>query len=114
MAKLTLIMAAIELEHFVAVGVMILVSLITFLSMLKIWSGVFWGSGDGEETDKPVDTDTYSPRSIRGIALVAPAVTLAVVTISIGVGAEFVFNLAEIAAEDLLNPGRYVQAVLGS
>lgn len=113
-AKLTLIMAAIELEHFVAVGVMILVSLITFLSMLKIWSGVFWGSGDGEETDKPVDTDTYSPRSIRGIALVAPAVTLAVVTISIGVGAEFVFNLAEIAAEDLLNPGRYVQAVLGS
>ncbi|MDO5633842.1 MAG: monovalent cation/H+ antiporter subunit D family protein [Micrococcus sp.] len=42
-AKFTLIVAAVEAGQIAAVVVMILVSLVTLLSMLKIWNGVFWG-----------------------------------------------------------------------
>ncbi|GAB3593166.1 Na(+)/H(+) antiporter subunit D [Corynebacterium faecale] len=40
--KLALIVAAAEVGQWIAVAVMVIVSLFTLLSMLKIWSGVFW------------------------------------------------------------------------
>lgn len=40
--KLALIIGAAEVGEWIAVAVMVIVSLITLLSMLKIWSGVFW------------------------------------------------------------------------
>lgn len=40
--KLALIIAAADVGQWIAVAVMVVVSLITLLSMLKIWSGVFW------------------------------------------------------------------------
>ncbi|BAC17038.1 NADH-ubiquinone/plastoquinone (complex I) family protein [Corynebacterium efficiens YS-314] len=40
--KLALIVAAAEVGQWIAVALMVIVSLFTLLSMLKIWSGVFW------------------------------------------------------------------------
>lgn len=40
--KLALIIGAAEVGQWIAVAIMVFVSLITLLSMLKIWSGVFW------------------------------------------------------------------------
>lgn len=58
-AKLWLIVAALEVDRFAAVGVMLLVSLLTLVSMLKIWSGVFWGSPppvlECSTTESPAD-----------------------------------------------------------
>jgi multicomponent Na+:H+ antiporter subunit D len=45
--------------------------------------------------------------------MLAPITALALLTIIIGFGAEFVFKFAEQAAEELSHPQYYVNAVLG-
>lgn len=125
-AKLSLILAAQDVGEIAAVVVMILVSLITLLSMLKIWSGMFWGKA-------PPDAGPAAPASGRGAggiataapvitaapprigaALAAPAVLLAVVTLGLGLGAELLLALSQTAAAGLLDPGVYIRAVIGS
>jgi multicomponent Na+:H+ antiporter subunit D len=46
--------------------------------------------------------------------MLAPITVLALLTIIIGFGAEFVFKFAEQAAEELSHPQYYVNAVLGN
>lgn len=136
-AKLWLIIAALEVEQFAAVAVMLLVSLITLLSMLKIWSGVFWGDKDparrpAEDTadhhgnpvgeaasTAPVATATDTvplrvtpPRA--GFWLVSPGVALAAITVALGLGAELLLSLSSTAAAGLLDPTTYIEAVTGS
>src|SRR5690625_2001218 len=43
-AKLTLVIGAVEAGQWAAAAIAIMVSLITLMSMLKIWGGVFWGT----------------------------------------------------------------------
>lgn len=126
-AKLSLIIASIDAGQIVAVVAMLIVSIITLMSMLKIWSGVFWGRPPErvlqthEEKDLPVagstpgdgtavvlDTGT-KPRI--GFALAAPAVSLALLTIGLGLGAELLLGLSETAADGLLDTSAYVEAV---
>ena len=143
-AKLSLLVAAQDAGQTAAVVVMVLVSLVTLLSMLKIWSGVFWGSPTPPETDdpdlaqdaggtdpsegsgspagspSPVGTLTVPaqatavPQRRIGAALVAPGLVLAVVTLGLGLGAELLLGLAETAAAGLLDPSAFVEAVTGS
>lgn len=143
-AKLSLLVAAQDAGQTVAVVVMVLVSLVTLLSMLKIWSGVFWGSPTPPETDDPAltreatgtvpgasagdpSTDpapgstltvaaptTSAPPRRIGAALIAPALVLAAVTLGLGLGAELLLGLAETAAAGLLDPSAFVEAVTGS
>lgn len=134
-AKLSLILAAQDAGEFVAVIVMILVSLVTLLAMLRIWSGMFWGSrtseaapsldansGDaasvivsGSGVDGAIAADTLTRTRPRiGASLAAPAIVLAVITLGLGLGAELLLGLAQIAADGLLDTSAYVEAVLGS
>ncbi|KQU00199.1 monovalent cation/H+ antiporter subunit D family protein [Sanguibacter sp. Leaf3] len=143
-AKLSLLVAAQDAGQTAAVVVMVLVSLVTLLSMLKIWSGVFWGSPTPPETDDPdlaqhsggIDPSggsgspagnpspvgtltvpaqaTAVPQRRIGAALVAPGLVLAVVTLGLGLGAELLLGLAETAAAGLLDPSAFVEAVTGS
>lgn len=132
-AKLSLIMASIDAGQVAAAVVMVIVSLITLLSMLKIWSGVFWTKhkvdpvlDDADPTtfaaipalDTPVaDGDTATAVATRpriGLALAAPSMVLALITISLGLGGELLLGLAETAAAGLLDTSSYIQAVMGS
>lgn len=126
-AKLSLIVAAQEAGEIVAVVVMILVSLVTLLAMLKIWSGMFWGSRSAE-AESSADASALEAASDAGggmvtrtrtrprigAALAAPAIVLAVITLGLGLGAELLLGLAQIAADGLLDTSAYVEAVLGS
>ncbi len=132
-AKLSLIVAAQDAGEIVAVVVMILVSLVTLLSMLKIWSGMFWGSRT-READASIDAAPAGAASVTGsgsgsggatdmltrtrprigASLAAPAIVLAVITLGLGLGAELLLGLAQIAADGLLDTSAYVEAVLGS
>lgn len=124
-AKLSLIMASVEVGESAAVVIMLLVSLITLLSMLKIWSGMFWGrpqaaqpeptivTGGGLTTETDTQTETDTGRRVSA-ALAAPAVLLAVVTVSLGLGGELLLTLSETAANGLLDPRVYVEAVTRS
>jgi multicomponent Na+:H+ antiporter subunit D len=118
-AKFTLIRAAFFEGSYIAGGVAVAVSIFTLLSMLKIWNAVFWGEPPSSGTDHPVGTGgqatalaTENRVRIRR-TLIIPSVLLALVTISLGLGAEILLPLAETAAQGLVDTTAYVQAVTG-
>lgn len=137
-AKLSLLMAAASVGQIVAVVVMVLVSLVTLMSMLKIWSGVFWGKASDSFADLPstssaieVDEDVnvhgssavlvaksaLSPPVVHrriGAAVIAPALFLAAITLGLGLGGELLLGLAETAAQGLLDSSGFVTAVMGA
>jgi multicomponent Na+:H+ antiporter subunit D len=90
-------------------AVALAVGLLTLFSMTKIWAEVFWKAvpEGGKEPD---------PASVplrERILLLAPVAALAVITLAIGFFPQFFFDFADRAAEQLLNPENYIQAVLG-
>ena len=87
-------------------GFMVATSLLTLLSMLKIWSYGFWSPAQGDHVDHP----QVRPHTIGGIAAVGVLVALA---LSMGLGAQQYFDASRIAAKTLVDPTRYVTAVLG-
>lgn len=132
-AKFSLMLGTWEASEYIALAVMVVVSLITLLSMLKIWGGMFWGSpktpvpdpskdqdpdgegatlGGGVALYTRADADPEAPtrRRISGW-LAAPAVILAVFTLALGIGGEFLLGWAETAAHNLMDTSTYVDAV---
>jgi multicomponent Na+:H+ antiporter subunit D len=104
-AKLTLIRAGLEAGQYAIVGVALLVSVLTLFSMIKIWAEVFW-----KEPPQPL---TARPLSPAGWALyLAPLLLLILIGLSLGFTAEPFLNLAQQAADQLLNPTLYIDAVL--
>ena len=120
-AKLTLVTAAVEDGQWTAMAVMIAVSLITLMSMLKIWGGVFWGKEPQADDDTApatagangsVVTGTLTTPKIR-TALIAPGLILTATTLCIGLGAQVLLDLSAQAAAGLMDTSGYVEAVLG-
>ncbi|MFE1166395.1 monovalent cation/H+ antiporter subunit D family protein [Nocardiopsis sp. NPDC058789] len=118
-AKLTLVVAAVDDGQWTAMAVMIAVSLITLMSMLKIWGGVFWGPAPDEDgspvvagSDGAVATATRATPRIR-TALIVPGLVLTATTLGIGLGAQVLLDLSAQAANGLLDTSGYVEAVLG-
>jgi multicomponent Na+:H+ antiporter subunit D len=106
-AKTVLIIAGIQAEAWLIVTVALAVSLLTLFSMTKIWAAAFWKA-------KPVDTTAVGKPMSRSVWLcfLSPMVGLAVLTVCIGIFAGPVFNFSHDAAEQLMNPTGYIEAVL--
>lgn len=109
-AKFLVIRAGIEVEAWVATAIALLVSLLTLYSMIKIWAEVFWkklpeGINDARLTGKKTDKQLW--------VMLIPVVGLTVCTLYIGLNGEPIYQLASEAAEQLLNPAGYIEAVLG-
>lgn len=139
-AKMSLILAALESDAYIAAAFAVLISLFTLLSMLKIWNGAFWGADpdpvrtDTEQATFATMPDRTDPGSDRlrtkfkrlvggprppedqvgrvPRRLIAPAAVLALMTVSIGLGADVLLGLAETAAQGLSDPEAYTQAVV--
>jgi multicomponent Na+:H+ antiporter subunit D len=103
-AKLVVIQAGLQAGSFVVVGVALAVGLLTIYSMTKIWQGAFWS---------PVPKGVVLRGQVSRL-LYAPVIALAVVTLVIGFWSGPFIALAEAAAAELLDPARYVAAVLGT
>lgn len=105
-AKFALIKSAAELENYLIVFVVLVVSFLTLYSMAQVWTEAFW-----KKTPK-----VFSPEKLsksRRSALYLPIALLAIITLSIGFYAEPVMKLSLRAADQLLNPTEYIQVVLG-
>jgi multicomponent Na+:H+ antiporter subunit D len=102
-AKLALLQAGLEMGQYVIVVVALAVGILTLVSMTKIWAEAFW-----KPAADPPASSIPSPR-----ALLLPIVTLATLTVLIGLAAGPLFALSMQAADQLLNPRDYIQAVLG-
>ncbi len=109
-AKLSLIQASLNTEQYAIAAVSLVVGLLTLFSMTKIWAEAFW---------KPAPADAAGKSSIPPLAggekclLLLPIGLLATLTVSIGLAAAPIFNLATQAAEQLTTREAYIRAVLG-
>jgi multicomponent Na+:H+ antiporter subunit D len=109
-AKFSMMAATVARGEWWVLAVMIVVSVLTLVSMMKIWVEVFWApatEGDGI----PPSRDKWSAGP--GL-MVVPAAVLVAATIAIGVFAGPIGDLAGRAAADLLEPTTYVDAVYGA
>jgi multicomponent Na+:H+ antiporter subunit D len=89
------------------VAAAIAVSLMTLVSMLKIWSGAFWGAPD------PVVAEAGHPGILRKHPMMA-TVTTAVVTLTLMIAlfAGPLYRFCERAAIDVTDAASYPSAVL--
>ncbi len=133
-AKLGVLTAAMDAGATVVVVVVLVVSVGTLISMLKLGTGVFWGASKGERDDEETPSDvTMVPvgAGATGAAidvaaaveappatrwrplLVIPGLALALVSLAIGIFPEWLLALTQTAGESLADPSVYVTAVLG-
>ena len=103
-AKFALVDAGIDGGWWFVVAVSLLVSLLTLLSMTKIWTGAFWGDAmPAANAQRPVP-----------LAMLAPTASLVALSLALILFAGPLYGLAERAATDLLDASTYVRVVLGS
>jgi multicomponent Na+:H+ antiporter subunit D len=108
LAKLALVDAGLQAGAYVAVAASLAVGLLTLYSMTKIWSGVFWGAREIEPSREPqLDGRSGSPWG-----MVLGTSILVVASLSVSVWAGTLYDIAERAAVDLLEPQGYIEAVL--
>jgi len=110
-AKVGLLRAGIAEHQGVVVAVALVVSLLTLFSMMKVWSAVFWGAPDPEEA--PADRRTARPLMTAPPLMAAPTMVLAALSVVIAVMAGPIHELSLRAAEGLLDPRAYLEAVRG-
>ncbi|MBB3142983.1 Na+/H+ antiporter subunit D [Halomonas organivorans] len=106
-AKFLILRAGLEAGAFGVTAIAVLVGLLTLYSMLKIWAEVFW-----KALPEGSPRIAVLARGERWLMLL-PVVGLAVCTLLIGLQAGPLYGIAEAAAQQLLAPERYIEAVLG-
>ena len=107
-AKFLLVKASLDIEAYAIAATALVVGLLTVFSMTKIWAEAFWKPHPAGVT--PVLT-AVAPA--ERAALLTPVVALAALTVVIGLYPEPFVGFAERSADQLLDPARYVTAVLG-
>jgi len=109
-AKLMLVQASLAQQAWLVTFFTLGVGLLTLYSMVKIWAEVFW-----KATPDTCHSDRLkSPQPEPGAWLLyTPVALLALSSICLGLLAQPVYSLLEQAAVQLLEPGLYIQAVLG-
>jgi multicomponent Na+:H+ antiporter subunit D len=101
-AKLAVIRAGLEAAAWWAVAVALIAGLLTLVSMVKIWNEAFWKAAP----------DAEGGRAAVSWRMVAPVVMLAVITVAIGLWPQALMEIAERAADGVLDPAAY-RAVVG-
>jgi len=107
-AKVAVVGAMIEARQYWLAAISLGVSLLTVLSMARVWEEAFWKPAPAG--DHPVGR-SETPR--LGVAILAPVAFLVTLTIGLTVAADPAYRVATRAAEQLLDPSGYVRAVLG-
>jgi Formate hydrogenlyase subunit 3/Multisubunit Na+/H+ antiporter, MnhD subunit len=108
LGKFAVVRAGFDSQQYVGVGVALVVSLLTLMSMAKIWVGAFWGEAMPE---RPTG-DVGILRHHRSMA--AATMSLVAMTVAIAVAAGPLYEFATQAAIQMLDVATYVSAVRGS
>jgi multicomponent Na+:H+ antiporter subunit D len=108
-AKLSLVVAGLEREAWIIVAVALFASILTMVSMTKIWAGVFWGEPD--ETP-PIPGAMEADRLRAPVLMTGATLATVGITLAIAVFAGPIFDMAERAATDLLDGTAYARAVM--
>lgn len=109
-SKFALIGAGFEVREYAIVAVSLVVGVLTLLSMIRIWAGVFWNPAE----DPTVANGPMQPPLGRlggPVFMVLPTAFLVLGTLAIAAAAGPIYAFAERTAGDLLQPWTYVEAV---
>ncbi|QOR69008.1 Na+/H+ antiporter subunit D [Cytobacillus suaedae] len=101
--KLLIVTGGFESEHYWLAGLVLLSSLLVLYSVFKIFMNGFWG-----ETKLAKEEEKGTTKG-----LLYPCALLLTISIILGVGADWFYPYISEAAETLMNPSIYIQAVLG-
>jgi multicomponent Na+:H+ antiporter subunit D len=101
LAKLVVVRAGLAGHQFAIVMVAVVTGFLTLLSMMKIWTYVFWG----RPRRQAAHAGWYGPAAATAVLVVA--------TVVLGLGARPFMRLADDAAGEIVAPTAYVRAVLG-
>jgi multicomponent Na+:H+ antiporter subunit D len=104
--KYALVRAGLAIDQYALVAVALAVGLCTMFSMTKIWNEAFWK--DAPEGSEPAPALTLRVKLLG----FGPIVAFATITLLIGVFAGPLWEIAERAAHQLMNPTEYIRAVL--
>jgi len=107
--KLAILEAGFDAHTDTIVAVSLVVSLLTLFSMMKIWNGVFWGTP--EHPTPALEADQHG-RLHTPLLMRAATIALVGLTVAIAVFAGPIYDLSERAAQGLLDPAPYVEAVI--
>jgi multicomponent Na+:H+ antiporter subunit D len=104
--KFLLVRAAFDAGAWWAGATAIAVSLLTLLSMIKIFNGAFWGEQPDDAPAPPVAPGPLRRRTMIGLPLV-----IGVATIVVGIAASGLLEVVGAAADALIDPSAYLSAV---
>jgi multicomponent Na+:H+ antiporter subunit D len=111
-AKLLLVRAGLETGSYLIAATALGVGLLTLFSMTKIWGKAFWGGPPEAAGGNATTEEVRLPLATR-LSLYLPMTALALLTVTIGLLAQPVFEISLQAAQQLLDPDIYIHAVLG-
>jgi multicomponent Na+:H+ antiporter subunit D len=106
LAKLSLVREGFDTSQYLVTVVAIVVSLLTLVSMSKIWTGLFWGA---------VEPEPSSGRSgiLRRHRLMSTStIVLVAGTLVVALSAGPIYDYCEAAAQQLADASRYIEAVM--
>lgn len=106
--KFLVIKASLAAEIYWLAAIALLVGLLTVFSMSKIWNAVFWKPAP-ENLEQQCAPLNGTPLMLYAL----PIVVLTLFSLMIGFAAEPFYQFASAAAEQLLTPTAYIDAVLG-
>lgn len=105
-SKLGLLQSALGSEHWLIAGVSLVVSLLTLMSMIRLWQSAF----TGHATQPIYPTAPLTSRTGRWLTL-TPIAALIILSLSIGLFSGPVLRWSMIAAQQVLDRDGYIQAV---
>ncbi|MEM7034540.1 MAG: Na+/H+ antiporter subunit D [Chloroflexota bacterium] len=108
--KLALLRAGLQAEQYWIVFAALFASLFTLYTMTRIWAEIFWKDIPDDDLEASASLETEPQNWL--VSLI-PVVSLVLLVIIIGIAADPIFDVAQQAAEQLLNPDDYIKTVLG-
>lgn len=103
--KLGLLQVTFGTGQFLVAAVSLVVSVLTTMSMVRLWQYLFWGKAAKQHRPQP----HFALPQVRGM-LIAPTVVLVALSLAIGVFAQPALNLAQLAATQAIDRAGYIEA----
>ncbi|MDQ4091798.1 MAG: Na+/H+ antiporter subunit D, partial [Actinomycetota bacterium] len=105
-SKFALVDAGMASRQYPIVAVSLLVSLLTLLSMIRIWTGVFWNP-----VEDPPDEAPAAHRPGGPLGMLLPTTAVVACSLAVAAAAGPLYGLSERTARDLLDRTAYVAEV---
>ena len=109
-AKLGLVVAGLEVGEHLLVAAALAASFLTLFIVARIWAEVFWKT---PPEGVSVALEGRATGSGERLSMIAPVVALAALIVAVGILAEPIMAYSLAAGEQLMEPARYIDAVLG-